>query len=123
MVPLVLVVDNELGLLILFSSLVKRLGYRTLQASGGEETLNILDHETPDLLILDMAMPGVGGIDVLRYVSSVPRLEAMRIMVMTALGPGPAPADVAPRVNHWLTKPVHPDTFMKLVRELAEGVE
>jgi len=120
-VPIVLIVDNELGLLTLFSSMVRRLGYYPLQANGGEAALNILDQETPALLILDLAMPGISGGDVLRYLCDLPRLDAMPVIVVTALGPGPAPQDVADRIAYWLTKPVHPETFMSLVRSLVEG--
>ncbi len=120
-VPIVLIVDNEQGLLTLFSSMVRRLGYFPLQANGGEAALNILDQETPSLLILDLAMPGIGGIDVLRYLADIPRLDTMPVIVVTALGPGPAPHDIAYRIAYWLTKPVHPETFMSLVRSLVEG--
>jgi CheY-like chemotaxis protein len=120
-VPTVLVVDNEQGLLTLFSSMVRRLGYYPLQANGGEAALNILDQETPSLLVLDMAMPGISGVEVLRYLMGIPRLDVMPVIVVTALGPGPAPHDVADRIAYWLTKPVHPETFMSLVRSLVEG--
>lgn len=120
-VPVVLIVDNEQGLLTLFSSIVRRLGYTTLQANGGAAAIDILDRTTPDLLILDMAMPGVNGVEVLRYLCGIPRLDAMPVIVVTALGPGPAPQDVAARIDCWLTKPVHPETFVSLMRELIEG--
>jgi CheY-like chemotaxis protein len=121
MTPLVLVVDNEKGLLTLFSSLVQRMGYQALQAESGFAALRILEKQTPDLLVLDLAMPEMTGFDVLREVIAMPHLDTMPVMVLTATSFGPAPDDVAHRIGAWVTKPVHPDVFYATVRELLEG--
>jgi CheY-like chemotaxis protein len=121
MTPLVLVVENEEGLLGLFSRLVQGLGYQVLQADSGMAALEILEQQTPDLLILDLAMPEVTGFDVLRRVIEMPQLERMRVMVLTATGPGPAPDDVRFRIDEWVTKPISPDAFNATVRELTEA--
>ena len=121
MTPLVLVVDNEKGLLTLFSSLVQRMGYQVLQAESGLAALGILEEQTPDLLVLDLAMPEMTGFDVLQEVITMPPLDTMPVMVLTATSFGPAPDDVAHRIGAWVTKPVHPDAFYAAVRELLEG--
>ena len=121
MTPLVLVVDNEKGLLILFSSLVQRMGYEVLQAESGMAALAILEQQTPDLMILDLAMPEMTGFDVLREVITMPHLNRLPVMVLTATSFGPAPEDVKHRIGAWVTKPVHPETFNATVRELLEG--
>lgn len=120
--PLVLIVDNEIGLLGLFSSLVERLGYQVLRANDGFKALAILEEATPDLMILDLAMPKMSGLDVLREVITMPHLDQMRVMVLTAVGPGPAPDDVAHRIDAWVTRPIPLDAFTVLVQELVEGV-
>ncbi len=119
--PLVLIVDDEFGLRSLFATMIRRLGYDIVLAGGGAEAITILEAQTPDLIILDLAMPLVPGVDVLRYIVGTPRLDAMRVAVLTAIGPGPAPDDVAGRIDRWLNKPVRPDRFMELVREMVEG--
>ncbi|MBN1564281.1 MAG: response regulator [Anaerolineae bacterium] len=116
--PLVLVVDNEDGLLVLFARLVQRLGCNVLQANQGQMAIDILQEQTPDLMILDLAMPQVSGFDVLRAIVDIPRLDAMRVMVLTATGPGPAPEDVNHRVDAWVTKPVLPTIFIEEVESL-----
>ena len=121
MTPLVLVVDNEQGLLTLFSSLVQRMGYQALQAESGLVALRILEEQTPDLLVLDLAMPEMTGFDVLREVVTMPHLDTMPVMVLTATSIGPAPDDVAHRIGAWVTKPVHPDDFYTTVNELLNG--
>lgn len=122
-VPLILIVDDEYGLRTLFASMVKRLGYETILAGGGAEALAILETQTPDLIVLDIAMPEVRGTDVLRYIAETPRLDAMRVIVLTAIGPGPAPDDIAFRIDHWLNKPARPNVFIDLVREMVEGMD
>ncbi len=118
--PLVLIVDDEPGLLRLFSSLVERLNAATLQATDGVAAMDILDQTTPDLLILDLAMPDVSGFDVLQYVRSVPRLDSMKIMILTAR-PNLVPEVEAMGIDCWLAKPVMPNDFLDVVHELLYG--
>ena len=118
--PLVLIVDNEEGLLLLFGRLVERLGCDTIKADGGQAGIEILEDQTPDLLILDLAMPDVSGFDVLRFIVNEPRLDNLRIMVLTATGPGPAPDGLDQRIDSWVIKPVLPAEFSAQVRSLLD---
>jgi len=118
--PLVLIVDDEPGLLRLFVGLVERLDCETLQAKDGAAALEILEHETPDLLILDLAMPEMSGSEVLEYVRSVPRLETMKVMILTAR-PNLIPEIVQMGIDYWVSKPVMPKDFVEMVAELLNG--
>ena len=112
-----LIVDDEPGLLRLFSGLVERLDCEAIAASGGVEAKDILDHETPDLMILDLAMPEVSGYDVLRYVRSVPRLDIMKVMILTAR-PNMVPEVEALGIDCWVSKPIMPTDFLDIVDEI-----
>lgn len=103
--PQVLLVDDEQDLLDLFGVILSRLPCELLKAAGGEEALNILATETPSLIVLDIAMPGVTGLDVLRAVRSNPRFDKTRIVVLTAV---PIMLDRADTqlVDAILTKPI-----------------
>jgi len=116
--PEILIVDDEPGLLKLFSSLIQRLDCTVIQAAGGAAAIAILEKRTPYLLILDIAMPEVSGIDVLAYVSQTPRLDAMNVMVLTALGSNRGFQALAPRVQRWVSKPVMPLDFLQMVQDL-----
>lgn len=116
--PLVLIIDDEPGLVRLFSSLIERINYTTIQADGGLAALTILDETTPNLMILDLAMPDVSGIEVLQHVRRIPRLNAMKIMILTAR-PNMVPEVEALGIDSWLTKPVMPNDFLAAVRELV----
>ena len=115
--PLVLIVDDEPGLLRLFTELVERLNCKTFQAAGGTHALHVLDEVTPDLLILDLAMPEVSGYDVLQYVRGIPRLRAMKVMILTAR-PNLVPEVEALGIDCWVSKPVMPHDFLRMVDEL-----
>ena len=115
--PVVLIVDDEPGLLKLFAGLIKRLGCEAIPALSGEEALVILEQFTPDLLILDLAMPEISGADVLRYVRSQPSLDMMKVMILTAR-PGMVPEVEAMGVDWWVTKPVMPNDFMAAVTDV-----
>ncbi len=116
--PLVLIVDDEKGLLDLFCTMLRPLKLRVLTAEGGAQAIELLQQITPDLLILDLAMPQVSGYDVLNFVKQTPRLDRMRVMVLTATGPlRPQKAD-EPRIARWVTKPVASGEFREVVQTL-----
>ena len=57
----VLVVDDDMDVLIFMERLLKKAGYRVSTASSGEEALDIVEADLPDLAIIDLKMPGMGG--------------------------------------------------------------
>jgi DNA-binding response OmpR family regulator len=116
-IPLVLIVDDEPGLLRLFAGLVERLECEAIQAHTGADAIDILDEQTPDLLILDLAMPEVSGFQVLQYVRSLPRLDKMKVMILTAR-PNLVPEIEALGIDCWVSKPVMPRDFLDVVESL-----
>lgn len=118
---LVMIVDDEKGLLMLFSTLIKRLGYAVVEADGGQAAIDLLREVTPDLLVLDLAMPRVSGHDVLQYVQDTQRLDDMQVMVLTALGPGAVHDSTNSRVDRWVNKPLRPDVFIDHIQDMLAG--
>jgi CheY-like chemotaxis protein len=116
-VPVVLVVDDEPGLLRLFTRLLERLECQPVAAGGGTAAMDILDQITPDLLILDLAMPEVNGYQVLQYVRSIPRLDSMKVMILTAR-PNMVPEVEALGIDSWVSKPVMPTDFLDIVSQV-----
>jgi len=114
-----MVVDDDEGLLRLFASLIERLGCETVEANGGAAALDVLAHSAPDLLILDLAMPGVSGMDVLYAVRMQPHLAAMKVMILTAR-PNIIPEVTALGIDCWLSKPVMPADFRATVRRVLD---
>jgi two-component system nitrogen regulation response regulator NtrX len=68
MYPLILIVDDEATILQSLSGILSDEGYDTLTASNGYEALKIIEEESPDLVLLDIWMPGMDGIETLREI-------------------------------------------------------
>jgi len=116
-----LVVDDEAGLLRLFAGLVERLDCQALRALDGESAIEMLKCVTPDLLILDLAMPNISGIDVLNFVRATPRLDDMKVLILTAR-PNMAPELDELGFDYWVSKPIMPHDFIEAVQKALEAM-
>ncbi len=115
-----MLVDDERGLLELFASLVARLEYDVISVNDGAVALDILRRVTPDLLVLDLGLPGISGDDVLRYVRGEPRLAQMKVVILTA-----RPhliSEIEPLgIDAWYTKPIHTQDFLSMVQDVLSS--
>ena len=82
--PLVLIVDDEKDLRSLLDFNLRKAGYRTVQASTGNEALLRAASHHPDLILLDLNLPDVPGTDVCRQLKSNPVTEPIPIVMLTA---------------------------------------
>ncbi|MCZ7554394.1 MAG: response regulator [Anaerolineales bacterium] len=69
----ILVVDDDLDTLRLVGLMLERQGYRIMAASSGQQALSMIYSERPDLVLLDLMMPDMDGIEVARRLRSSPR--------------------------------------------------
>lgn len=114
----VMLVEDEPDLLTLFGGMMQRQGYTVLQANGGAEAIALLRTHTPDLIVLDLAMPQVNGFDVLAMIQQTSRLDQTIVVVLTALGNTAAQAPETQRADHWLNKPVTPSFLNAFITDL-----
>jgi len=78
--PLVLVVDDEPPIRQMERRILEKGGYRTMEASGGEEAIAMLSAINPDLLIADLDMPGLAGEEMVRRIHVVrPNLKVLYV--------------------------------------------
>ncbi len=82
--PKVLVIDDEQGIRDLLDTMLSRKGYDVLLAESGPKGLEIFGRERPDVIILDLKMPGMDGLTVLRQVRSLK--PGQPVIVMTGVG-------------------------------------
>jgi CheY-like chemotaxis protein len=80
----ILLVDDDTSLLVTLSDFLRFEGYEVVTATTGEQALDRLKEMTPALIILDMSMPGMGGIGFLRRISSPQGKPAHPVLVLTA---------------------------------------
>jgi CheY-like chemotaxis protein len=64
--------------------LLRREGFSTLAACDGREALNVLGHEHPDVILLDVNMPDMNGLELLEALHANPQWQALPVVMLTA---------------------------------------
>jgi CheY-like chemotaxis protein len=80
--PLVLVVDDVADTRRLMRRLLERADMRVVEAATGEEAVEAIGRERPDLVVLDLRLPGISGFDVARWVRSSPDLAIAQTVLL-----------------------------------------
>lgn len=81
----VLVVEDETALRVIYERILTKIGCEVLLARDGQQALDILEQHTPDLIFLDMLLPGVNGVKVLEAISRTPRLaHHMQVVIASS---------------------------------------
>jgi diguanylate cyclase (GGDEF)-like protein len=115
----ILIVDDEARNRKQLEELLRSEGYQTLSATSGDEALAWIAGRPPDLILLDMIMPGKGGLDVARELKSSPTTSAIPIIMVSArLDRESRVAGLAAGAEDFLTKPVEADELFLRVRNL-----
>jgi DNA-binding response OmpR family regulator len=84
--PTVLIADDDLEILGLTRSLLRRRGFEVFEASDGDEAMRQLLENRPDLVILDVMMPGQSGWEVCRSIRETDSLKDMGVIMLTGVG-------------------------------------
>jgi DNA-binding response OmpR family regulator len=82
----VLIADDDLEILNLTRSLMRRRGFEVLEASDGDEAMRQLLENHPDLVILDVMMPGQSGWEVCRSIRETDSLKNTGVIMLTGVG-------------------------------------
>ena len=82
----VLIADDDLEILNLTRSLMRRRGFEVLEASDGDEAMRQLLENRPDLVILDVMMPGQSGWEVCRSIRETESLKNIGVIMLTGVG-------------------------------------
>lgn len=80
----ILVVDDEKDLVELLDYNLKKDGYSVLCTGNGLEALKLVDSEAPDLVVLDIMLPGMQGLDVLKTIKKKPETQGIPVILLTA---------------------------------------
>jgi CheY-like chemotaxis protein len=80
----ILIVDDEPDILKIVIFRLKTKGYQTISATSGENALQLLAGDRPDLIILDLRLPGINGDEVCRKIKSDERLKDIPVILLTA---------------------------------------
>jgi|HubBroStandDraft_6_1064221.scaffolds.fasta_scaffold27577_2 putative two-component system response regulator len=105
--PTILVVEDEPHIREVLSGLLGALGYRLLMAASAEQALDALSVVTPDLVLTDVHLGAMSGIELCAQLKADPRYELMPVVILTAVGDLEARvAGLAAGADDFFTKPV-----------------
>ncbi|MEO6503233.1 MAG: response regulator [Jatrophihabitantaceae bacterium] len=114
-----LVVEDDDDIRALFSATLQRAGYQPRVASSGQQALDQADELVPDLVISDVSMPGLSGLDVCRALKAEPRTAATVVLLISALSTEQdREAGLQAGADDYLTKPIRPAVLLERVRSL-----
>jgi CheY-like chemotaxis protein len=118
----VLVVDDEPDVRLVARVILGSAGYEVLEADSGEAALARLgDGDVPDVVLLDVRMPGLDGWDVLARLRANPNLYSVPVVVFTAHLSAREDAPEAWRdYEHFITKPFKPDELLGAVQSALQ---
>jgi len=79
-----LIVDDQYGIRLLLHEIFKKEGYDVYQAANGFQAIDIVTNDRPDLVVLDMKIPGMDGIEILKRIKEID--QDIKVILMTAYG-------------------------------------
>ena len=117
----IVIVEDEPDTAEMFAEMMRLSGYHVLKSYGGTPAISLIAHEIPDAVVLDVMMPDLSGLEVLRFLRRDPRLEKIPVIVVSAKS---LPSDIKDGLdagaNKYLTKPVAFQDLNAAVREVIE---
>lgn len=116
----ILIVDDDPNLRLLVSATLEGdPRYRLLEAGTGETALEIARKEKPDLILLDIAMPGIDGFNVCRTLKADPETRHITVVMLTALGQeADRKRGMDAGADSYFTKPFSPTALLEKVEEV-----
>ena len=120
--PTVLVVDDDEFQHKLVSKMLEDKNYHLVFAAGGAEALTIMRKTRPDLILIDVMMPGMGGLELMRLMKAVPRLAGIPVIMITGKGEKNIVTEsLKAGATDFLVKPVARDTLLGKVAKVLRG--
>jgi DNA-binding response OmpR family regulator len=117
----ILIVDDEPNVVVPIQFLMEQQGYRVMIAERGEDALDLIYQYKPDLVLLDIMLPGIDGYQVCKIVRLNPNFRKVKIIFMTAKGREEEIAKgLALGADVYITKPFSNTELVAKVKELLE---
>jgi CheY-like chemotaxis protein len=115
----VLVADDEFDLTRTLRAILEGEGYRVETCDDGRQVLESLQGPKPDLVLLDVMMPALSGLDVLRHLKQTPGLDGIPVVLMSSVPPKVRREDY--RWDAFLRKPFTIEALLEVVRARSGG--
>lgn len=122
--PLVLLAEDESANVETFSSYLEAKGYRLLLARNGQEAIALACSEQPDVILMDIQMPGIDGLEAIQQIRQQETLRQVPIIALTALTmDGDRERCLEAGANEYLGKPVKLKQLDTLIQSLVNSVQ
>jgi len=120
----IIIVEDQLDIADLLEDMLSIDGYQLIKIHSSTGALSVIRAENPDVVLLDIMMPDVSGLEVLRFMRREPGLQKTPVVIVSART---LPADIRigleAGATAYLTKPVDVGVLRKTVAEVIRGVE
>lgn len=112
MARILIIEDNEYNL-YLETFILEKHGHHVIQATNGDDGIILANKHIPDLILLDIQLPGMDGYEVARHIRSNQELNRIPMVAVTSHALlGDRENILAAGCNDYIEKPINPDTFM-----------
>ena len=117
----ILVVDDEIYIVHILEFSLSMEGFDVITASDGEEALRKIESERPDLMVLDIMMPGMDGYEVCRRVRETKMTSDLPIILLSAKGrPVDRETGMEAGADDYIVKPFSPRRLLDRIRDIFE---
>lgn len=117
----ILIVDDDPDIVMMLEDRLHASGYDTVVASEGQQALDQITHESPQLILLDLTLPKLSGLDVLKRLSHMKPSDHLPVIVMTAHGSIEAAVEAMKEGAYdFLTKPLDSEHLLIVIRKALE---
>lgn len=114
---LALVVEDDVAISTLYERILEQAGYDVLRAKNGEEAFQHLQAQIPALILLDMRLPGVNGVQILDYLGADARFERSHVVIATSSQEFERYTSVVTSAE-FLLKPIRPQQIMAIANRI-----
>jgi two-component system alkaline phosphatase synthesis response regulator PhoP len=115
----ILLVDDEPDIIEFLSYNLKKEGYQVFTAVTGEEGIDVARKETPHLILLDVMMPGIDGIEVCKELRNIPGMDSVIIAFLTARSEDYSHiAGFEAGADDYISKPIKPRVLLSRIKAL-----
>ena len=120
----ILIVGDEIGALTLIGIMLERGGFNVLKARDANSALSVLEENNPDLIILDVMMPGMDGIELCQVIRKRDATTKTPVLILSARGDAESIIrGIEAGANDYLPKPIlHHDLVSKVRSMLGQNV-
>jgi signal transduction histidine kinase len=119
--PTILVVDDSIAIVDIIEKILKKNSYKIIKAYNGEEALKKVSEEQPDLIILDIMMPKMDGLEVLRRLRTSEETRLIPVVMLTSMDyVEDKIAGFSKGADDYITKPFHPKELLARINSLVD---